>query len=540
MTETVPQPPGAPADDEAQWRRLSVRMLLIHPIREVGRAWPLLLGLLFLGTRSTENGQIWGLSGVAVVIGLGLSRWYTTTYRVSAEQVQVRRGLLRREILTVPRDRVRTVDVTASPLHRVLGLARVTIGTGLSDRRNDGLKLDALTAEEAARLRMELLHRPAVPAPTGAVDPAAAEVPATPPAEIELTRLRLEWLRYGPFSLSGLLIVAVVLGFLSRLVNEANVRIEPVLRVVHGLPRTPVWLAVLGVLLVGAVVVAITSTAAYAVAFWGFRLSRQPGGTLHIVRGLLTSRSITIEERRLRGVELSEPLLLRLARGARCIAIATGLRVGRGAERGGSLLLPPAPRAEAVRVASAVLGTAGSGTAVLGTAESGTAVLGTAESGTAAVADPVTVELVRHGPRARRRRYTRALLTCALVPAGFGLLWWSGWPSWPALVSLPLLLVALPLAEDRYRALGHALSGHLLVIREGSLVRRRSMLTREGIIGWNLRQSFFQRRAGVITVEATTAAGRQRYAAQDVPVELAVDLADRAIPGLLTPFLTSQ
>jgi putative membrane protein len=107
-------------------------------------------------------------------------------------------------------------------------------------------------------------------------------------------------------------------------------------------------------------------------------------------------------------------------------------------------------------------------------------------------------------------------------------------------VSLALLVLAVPLAEDRYRALGHVLSGDFFVTREGSLVRRRNMLSRDGIIGWNLHQSFFQRRAGVMTVEATTAAGRQRYAAQDVPVELAVHLADQAVPDLLTPFLIRQ
>ena len=36
------------------------------------------------------------------------------------------------------------------------------------------------------------------------------------------------------------------------------------------------------------VVVAVFSTVAYVVAYYGFRLTRQPGGTLHIVRGLLT------------------------------------------------------------------------------------------------------------------------------------------------------------------------------------------------------------------------------------------------------------
>ncbi len=63
------------------------------------------------------------------------------------------------------------------------------------------------------------------------------------------------------------------------------------------------------------------------------------------------------------------------------------------------------------------------------------------------------------------------------------------------------------------------------------------MLDCDGIIGWNLERSFFQRRAGLATLVATTAAGRQGYAVQDVPLETAVRLAEEAVPGLLTPFL---
>jgi putative membrane protein len=152
--------------------------------------------------------------------------------------------------------------------------------------------------------------------------------------------------------------------------------------------------------------------------------------------------------------------------------------------------------------------------------------------------EPVRVPLTRHGPRARLRRHTRALLGTALIIGVLAALWWlANWPSWPVIVSLFLIPVAVLLAEDRYRSLGHALTGHILVFRQGSLVRRRNMLVRDGIIGWNLRQSLFQRRAGVVTVEATTAGGRQRYAALDVPVGLAARVADEAVPGLLTPFL---
>jgi putative membrane protein len=111
-------------------------------------------------------------------------------------------------------------------------------------------------------------------------------------------------------------------------------------------------------------------------------------------------------------------------------------------------------------------------------------------------------------------------------------------PSWAWPASLLLLPLGAVLAYDRYRSLGHALAGGILVTRAGSLVRRRSMLACDGIIGWNLRQSFFQRRAGLATLVATTAAGRQRYAVLDVPLDEAVRLADRALPDLLAPLLT--
>ncbi|MFB9836969.1 PH domain-containing protein [Actinoallomurus acaciae] len=101
-------------------------------------------------------------------------------------------------------------------------------------------------------------------------------------------------------------------------------------------------------------------------------------------------------------------------------------------------------------------------------------------------------------------------------------------------LSLVLLPIAAFLAWDRARSLGHALIEASLVSRRGSLVRRRSALACEGVIGWNLRRSFFQRRAGLATLVATTAAGRQRIDVQDVPLGEALRLADEALPGLLT------
>lgn len=506
---TTPGRAAAGPADAGGWRRLDPRMLLVNPLREVARALPLLAGILLAGS-SSGRGGLWGLFGTGVMVVVGILRWFTTTYRVTAAQVQVRRGLFRRQLVSVSLDRVRTVDVSASALHRVVGLVRVTVGTGLSDRkRDDALRLDGLSAVEATRLRDELLHRDG-PATDGAAGPATLQ------HEEEIVRVHPSWVGYGPFTLSGVLTVGVILGFAWRIISETHVDPRELAAVTAGyaeLEAVPRWMVLVAVPLLLLVVVAFASMVGYLLSFWGFRLVRLPGGSLQVSRGLISTRTTTIEERRLRGVETSEPLLLRAVRGARCIAVATGLRVGRGAERGGTLLLPPGPAGEARRVAANVL-----------------------RDG-----EPVVAPLVGHGARALRRRYTRMLIVCApLIVVLFALWRLDVLPAWPAEASLALVPLGAALAQDRYRALGHALVGRVLVTSRGALVRRRVMLVTDGIIGWNIEQSFFQRRAGLVTLVATTAAGRQRYTVQDVDAEEAVRLADRAVPDLLTPFVSES
>ncbi|HZD97893.1 MAG TPA: PH domain-containing protein [Micromonosporaceae bacterium] len=495
------------------WRRLSVRMLLVHPVQELRRAIIPLLVLIVFG-RGDRN--LWPYAAVLIVVALGLIRWFTTTYRVTPTQIQVRRGLLGRSTLSVPRDRVRTVDVTSHLMHRVLGLARITIGTGQTDRKKeDGLRLDALTTEAAVRLRNELLHEGRhVRSPRTGNTPATVGSSDAPPRRL-IARLDPAWVRYAPFTLSGLVTIGVFAGFLANVVNQAHVNpanVGAVRTASDDLAKLPLVFAVIVVLLIVIVIVSLLSAGGYLLAFWDFQLTRD-GATLHVTRGLLTTRATTIEARRLRGAEISEPILLRRVRGARAIAITTGLRVGRGAERGGSVLLPAAPAEEVDRVVADVIETSA----------------------------PPSVALIRHGPRARRRRINRALLVTGVLTAVLIVLWWfANWPIGFPVGGLVIFLLALPVALDRYRNLGHALGDGFLVTRQGSLVRRRYMLATAGIIGWNERMSFFQRRAGLVTLIATTAAGRQHYDVLDLAQSDAIALADAATPGLLTPFLTTS
>ena len=86
-------------------------MLLVHPIREVGRFIVPLLAFFVAGTATQRP---WQYLFVVIPVGLGLLRYLTTSFRVADGRVELRRGVLSRHLLSTPVDRVRTVDLTAS------------------------------------------------------------------------------------------------------------------------------------------------------------------------------------------------------------------------------------------------------------------------------------------------------------------------------------------------------------------------------------------------------------------------------------------
>jgi putative membrane protein len=492
--------------EETPWRRLDRRMLAVTPLSGVVRLLPVAVVLLLTGQVDVV-GRLWVPLGIAALLVLGgVVRWRTTRYRITGERVELHTGWLRRQRRSVPRDRIRTVDLTARLVHRVFGLSVVQVGAASgSPLESSGLSLDAVSKSEADRLRRELLDRPDAAAP-------AMERPAVPPVE-ELARLRWSWLRFAPLTFSSIAGVGAVGAAVFNLFDDLGVDprdLPAVDDATERLATAPIWLGVAvvgGTLLVVAVVGALLL---FAERWYAYRLTREAtaeGGALRVKRGLLTRRSLSVSEQRLRGAEVVEPLLLRAGRGAQTRALSTGL--SRDAQ--GGALQPPAPRTEAHRVASLAL----------------------REHPALATLAP----LRRHPRAALRRRLTRALLpAAALVVIAFAVGLTVPVP-WLGPASLALLPAAALLAVDRYRNLGHQLTARHLVTRQGSVQRRTVTLQRAGVIGWTFRQSVFQRRAGLVEVEAVTAAGAGGYTVLDVAAPDGVALADATTPHLLTPFL---
>lgn len=496
-------------DDLTTWQRLDPRMLVIGPISALREfIVPLVFAAIGLGAAS-GGVQPWVLIGLLAPIVVGVVPWFTTRYRITATQFELHKGIVSKRRLTAPLDRIRSVDLESSLLHRALGLAKVKVGTGVDD---GSIELNAISVHQADELRLVLLRRrDEVAADEGPVAAPGADAPsptteaAAPGRQATLARIDWSWLRFAPLSLSRLAIVAAMFGVVFQVGNEANLlSAGTVDGAIDWLRSFTVWLLVAVALVAIVVGWLVISVGGYALQWFGFRLTREEG-TIRLTAGALTTRSTTLEERRIRGAQLTEPVLLRLASGAELAALATGV------DDGVSKVLPQCPITVARGVSAALLEDP----------------------------EPMTRELTEHGPLARRRCHIRhqldSLITAVAIVAPT-LIW--DWPWWPTYVAVPLVVAfAVLCAEAEYRHLGHTLTERHLVAGSGVLTRRRTALERDGIIGWVIHQTWFQRRRGLADLIATTAAGDEKVVVADVALPVALALAEDTTPGLWAPFL---
>jgi putative membrane protein len=468
-----------------QWQRLSPRMLLVHPVHEVLRQLPVLIGSVVLGT-ATGNHMV-AVVVLALTLAVGVARWFTTSYSIGPSEMQLRTGVVQRKVLSVPRNRIRSLSTDARLLHRMLGLTVVRVSTGQEARGDTAFALDAVQAEQVPQLRAVLLADSLAP---------AGDV-ATAPGRV-LARWQPSWLRYSPLSFTGLAMIFAAVGLAYQVgVGEALQDSQIARSGLDAAERFGVA-ASIAVGVVAVVLASVLLSVGQSLVTYGNLLLRKDADVLHLEHGLLRVREHTFDTRRLRGGTLREPLLVRLFGGARLDAVMTGV----GGTGEASMLLPPCPKSTAEAVLTELI----------------------------ARHDVVSGPVRRHGPAATRRRWTRALILPVVVAA---VLPFVSAPAWVWVVWGMLTVCCALLAFDRSLSLGHRVGDGWLVTRAGSLQRSRDCIAAAGIIGWTVRQTLMQRRAGVATLIAATAAGVKRYQVLDVPAELAWSIAAQASPWVV-------
>ncbi|NDL58963.1 PH domain-containing protein [Phytoactinopolyspora mesophila] len=532
MTEQLPKfndyappvPAQSPQNRSDGWQRLHVRMIWVDAIQSVLSLTPAALAIWVFGVEPSL-GSMWPVIAVAVfglagAIGDAV-RWVFTRYRVTPDYVERRTGLLVRSYRSVRRDRIRSVDSTAKLRHRLAGLRVVEIGAGQQTAANESaFSLDAISKAEAEALRHELLWgrkqqsdpAQAVARPAGAPTADSEIILSPDPAEQVFARLRPSWVIFNMFNIWAYLLAAGLLWGGYWLATTFGLDVADF---VQGAADWEAlgwgWTIAIGVAVTGAIGV-VGMAVVFFTENWNFELARVPGekGTLLRTRqGLFKTREINRDDNRLRGVEIAEPLLWRWMGMADTTIITTGL--DGSVMSSATTIVPRGPVDVARVVAASILNK---------------------------TPNPLETPLERHPRAALRRRLVWASLTVAGV-AGV-LVWLAATdvvPWWSVAFAAAFLPIALWGAWVAYRALGHAISGEYLVVRSGLLSRSTAALQRKSVSTVAIRESVLQRRLGLKTVAAMTAAGWGIYEAADLRAGEAVPFALDAAPGLLEPFL---
>lgn len=291
-----------------------------------------LLALLFFGARGND-GDLWAYAApvIAVAALVLASAWQCLSfrYRIGADRITVRSGLLHRNLREIPFARIHNVTIHQNLLHRLFGVAELRLES--AGGRKPEAEMRVLALHDALALEARVRHHAGMPlADASAIDAATA----TPPARggrVLLAMPTAEVVRLGLVSNRGMLVVAAGFGALWQIVPD---RLLPRLLEswtrqalgyadgLHGRMAALALAATLALLLAWAAL-RLLSVALALTQYHGFTLS-EAGSRLQVERGLLGRIRTSVARRRIQAWTLREGVLHRMF-GRRSLNIDTAV-----------------------------------------------------------------------------------------------------------------------------------------------------------------------------------------------------------------------
>ncbi|MBA2519411.1 MAG: PH domain-containing protein [Chloroflexia bacterium] len=466
-----------------------------HPaviLLDVGRSLSaLILPLLVLAiSRGEDNRQLWflGIGGVWLVISAiyQFVAWRQFTFEVTGSELRVHSGVLERKERLVPLERIQAVDIHETPLQRLAGVVGVRVETAAGGAEGADVKIGALTRADAELLRRRLgvtrQSRP-VAATSG---PGLGTGPVTPANGELIRRLSTPELLLAAVTSGTIGPALAVVGFASQVIDDIlpeEIWSRLALDATALSPRALIPLVVLV-----AVIAWLLAIAGTVLTYGGFELRRFEDRVI-ISHGLLERRRRTVPVARMQAIVVTEGLLRRPLG----LASVSFESAGYGQESGESgVLWPLLRRTEAVALVASV-----------------------APSLATAIERR---ELAGPPPRALSRYLVADvaswLALCGIV-LGIGWFLTSGlvaWLTWFQWWWGGLLLIGLPVvglnAVLRFRDAGWRIDpAQLLVISNGGLTRKTTIVPRRRIQFQTVNRNVFQRRADLATLHMAIASG---------------------------------
>jgi putative membrane protein len=419
---------------EPAWQRLHPASLAVNLVPRawgvLRASWPLLLALL-LGRQSETSGFVdLGILSLffAMTVASTAVHFFTLRFRIFAGHLEIRSGLLHRQVRTIDAARVQNVERTRNVFQRLAGLVEVRIETA-SGREVEGL-LSALTNEQADAL-ISALRKEKLAVTTEEYDADAVT------EELLVVNGPADLLRFGATATRWGLALVLAGGAVELLQWTDPARLT-------GLFRGAGAVAALSAALTGTWVLGIAGA---FVSHWGFRLVRHGDG-LTAEEGLLTRRSVNLRPGKVQRVSVIEPVLRRLAGFVSVQFETAATSTDQGGTRHAVALVPVVGVESVAGLVQEVLG--------------------------GDDLDRVIKHLRPAHPRALRRSLLGALVRGLLV--GAGLVWWQGPYGGVGFLAVPVFLV---LGWLDWKWQGFAVTDELVVARRGWFARQ-TVLARRG------------------------------------------------------------
>ena len=426
-----------------------------------------LVVIAFVGGGGVGRIVFYGIVGLVGSVVIASVTWATTRWQISDGAVRLRTGFLSERIVSIPLERVQSIDTLRGPVQRLFGVVELHLQAAGGTAGGE-IVLKAVSLDEAEELR----------AAARGVLPAAAElstdgsdgssggpngsVTEEPVASLSLSRRSLVLAALTSGSLGVL--VPVVAG-LSQVLDDV-IGAERAERLV---PRSFGEAAVLaGGVLAAAWVLSFLGT---IVAFAGFRATRE-GDRIRIERGIVERRAASVPVARIHAVRIVESPL-REPFGLAQVRIESAGYAQEPATA--QTLVPITRRKHAMRDVATLL------------PELATSIDG----------------LASPPPRALRR-YVLPPFALGLLVAAVPLAIFEA----DALVALALPVLGALLGVARYRTAGWRLDG-TLVVRKRRLMRTTAVADARRLQRVTGAQSVLQRRAALADVEVAVSSGRR-------------------------------
>lgn len=458
-----------------------------------------------------DDTALWSLIAIVPLLAAALWQQWIYRYGFGPRGLFIQEGLLFRNVRQIEYPRIENIDIERGLLHRLLGVAQVSIATSTGGKAEASIRVLSLEAVQEMRERIFTQAR------------APREQPAARTESVLLQLPPSELVRYGLVDNRGMIIVAAAAGvaYQSGIAGLLRTNIDNWLHSRQLAEFAALGIAMQTAFAVAAVlgVVALLRTLSVALALvtlFDFTLT-QHGQDLRIRHGLFTRLSLTLRVQRIQAVHRSETLLHRwLGR----VSLRVDLAGDSSADREGKQQSQSRTR----------------WLAPICTPTQAQTLMAAALPGIDLTVEPDWQPLA---PRARARLFRRTIYIWTVLVlvaftatqlttqlAGFS----NGWVLLAALAGLPVAWVRSHIYVTHTR---WALTPGAILFRYGWLTRRLIVAPRQRVQSVTLSASPFDRRHAMAAVFVDTAGAGTLHDRIRIPM-LPKPIAERLMAALYT------